>query len=63
MIVYSRMKFLVFIQIMLIYAFITEILQEVMQMGRSLENLDILADFIGVCSGFYIYKYLSKTFF
>lgn len=63
LLVFSKIKFSVFIQIMLIYAFITEIMQEIMKMGRSLETLDVLADFIGLCLGFYIYKFLSKAYF
>ena len=60
MIAFSRTKFLVFIQIMLIYAFLTEILQDLMKMGRSLETLDIVADFLGVCLGYYIYRQFRK---
>ena len=61
MLVSKHTKFIVFIQIMLIYAFVTEILQEIMNMGRSLETLDIVADFAGVCLGYYIYKVFIKN--
>lgn len=60
MMVFSRTKFIVFIQIMLIYAFSTEILQDLMQLGRSLELLDAVADTAGVCIGYYIYKIAVK---
>lgn len=60
MTVFSRTKFLVFIQIMLLYAFLTEILQDIMDMGRSLETLDIVADCIGVCIGYYIFGRTRK---
>ena len=60
MMVFPRTKFIVFIQIMLIYAFATEILQDVMQFGRSLEVLDAVADTAGVCIGYYIYKITAK---
>jgi len=51
-----------FFQIMLIYAFLTEILQEEMKLGRSMETLDIVADTIGCLIGYYIYKVLAKRF-
>lgn len=60
MIAFPRIKFVIFLQIMLLYAFVTEILQETMQLGRSLEILDIVADLIGICIGFYLYKILLK---
>lgn len=47
---------------MLIYAFLTEILQEEMKLGRSMETLDIVADTIGCLIGYYIYKVLAKRF-
>lgn len=48
---------------MLIYAFLTEILQEEMKMGRSMEILDIFADFFGVLMGYYIFKKLKTISF
>ena len=59
---FPKIKFFVFLQIMLIYAFITEILQDEMNLGRSLENLDILADTIGVVIGYYLFKKVKNTF-
>lgn len=51
-------KFLIFIQIMLCYAFLTEILQDQMNFGRALELNDVVADFLGVCIGYLIYTKL-----
>ncbi len=59
---FPRIKFSYFLQILLIYAFLTEILQEKMQMGRSMETLDIVADTIGCLVGYYTYKELVKRF-
>ncbi|WP_367174832.1 VanZ family protein [uncultured Chryseobacterium sp.] len=50
-----KIKFHLFIQIMLAYAFLTEILQDEMHWGRSSEILDILADTIGVLIGYYLF--------
>jgi VanZ family protein len=60
---FSKIKFSYFFQIILIYAFLTEILQEEMGLGRSMETLDIVADTIGCLLGYYIYKILIKRFF
>lgn len=60
---FPRIKFSYFFQIILIYAFLTEILQEEMGLGRSMETLDIVADTIGCLIGYYIYKVLIKRFF
>jgi VanZ family protein len=60
---FPRIKFLYFIQIILLYAFLTEILQEEMGLGRSMETLDIVADTIGCLIGYYTYKLLIKKFF
>lgn len=61
MVAFSRTKFLVFIQIMLLYAFFTEIMQDLMKMGRSLETLDIIADCVGVCFGYYLYQQMKRS--
>lgn len=60
---FPKIKFSYFFQIILIYAFLTEILQEEMGLGRSMETLDIVADTIGCLLGYYIYKILIKRFF
>lgn len=53
---FPKISFSFFIQIMLSYAFLTEILQEEMQLGRSMETLDLLADTLGVIIGYLLYK-------
>lgn len=53
---FPKTRFLTFIQIMLIYAFATEILQEEMNLGRSLEFLDLIADTVGVVLGYFLYR-------
>ncbi|RQO33194.1 VanZ family protein [Chryseobacterium sp. KBW03] len=60
---FPKIKFSYFFQIILLYAFLTEILQEEMGLGRSMETLDIVADTIGCLLGYYIYKVLIKRFF
>ncbi|MBB6333435.1 hypothetical protein HNP24_004461 [Chryseobacterium sediminis] len=60
---FPKIKFSYFFQIILIYAFLTEILQEEMGLGRSMESLDIVADTIGCLLGYYTYKVLIKRFF
>ncbi|EJL70134.1 VanZ family protein [Chryseobacterium populi] len=59
---FPKIKFSYFFQIILIYAFLTEILQEEMHLGRSMEILDIVADTIGSLIGCSIYKALQKRF-
>ena len=60
---FPRIRFSYFFQIILIYAFLTEIFQEEMGLGRSMETLDIVADTIGCLIGYYTYKVLIKRFF
>ena len=60
---FPKIKFYYFIQIILIYAFLTEILQEEMGLGRSMETLDVVADTIGCLIGYYTYKLILKRFF
>lgn len=60
---FPKIKFSYFFQIILIYAFLTEILQEEMGLGRSMEALDIVADTIGCLIGYYTYKLFVKRFF
>nr|WP_317048126.1 VanZ family protein [Chryseobacterium ureilyticum] len=60
---FPKIKFSYFFQIILIYAFLTEILQEEMGLGRSMESLDIVADTVGCLIGYYVYKVLVKRFF
>ncbi|MCP1298710.1 VanZ family protein [Chryseobacterium sp. S0630] len=60
---FPKIKFSYFFQIILLYAFLTEILQEEMGLGRSMETLDIVADTIGCLLGYYTYQFLVKRFF
>lgn len=60
---FPKIRFYYFIQIILIYAFLTEILQEEMGFGRSMETLDVIADTVGCLIGYYIYKLFIKRFF
>ncbi|WP_262713561.1 VanZ family protein [Chryseobacterium sp. SN22] len=60
---FPRIRFSYYIQIILIYAFLTEILQEEMGLGRSMETLDVVADAIGCLIGYYTYKLFIKRFF
>ena len=57
---FPKTRFQTFLYIMLIYAFLTEILQQEMNLGRSMETLDIVADTLGVLSGYYMYKVIKK---
>jgi VanZ family protein len=59
---FPRIRFSYFFQIILTYAFLTEILQDEMKLGRSMETLDIVADTIGCLIGYYIYKLLAKRY-
>ena len=56
---YPKIKFSYFIQIMIIYGILTEILQDEMHWGRSLEFLDLVADIIGILIGYFIFKKLK----
>ncbi len=60
---YPRQNFWVFVQVMLIYALLTEILQDEMALGRSMETLDLVADMIGVAIGYLIWKKLNTHFY
>lgn len=60
---FPKIRFSYFIQIILIYAFLTEILQEEMGLGRSMETLDVVADAIGCLIGYTAYKVLIRRFF
>ncbi|WP_369413229.1 VanZ family protein [Kaistella montana] len=60
---FPKIKFMSFIQIMLIYALLTEILQDEMGLGRSLEGLDLVADTIGVLIGYFIFVRVKRMSF
>ncbi len=48
---------------MLFYSMLTEILQDEMKLGRSLEGLDLVADTIGALLGYFLFKKLKKIAF
>lgn len=48
--------------IMLSYAFLTEILQDEMHLGRSLEFFDVIADSIGFLIGYVTFILIKKRF-
>lgn len=58
---FPKIKFFYFIQIMMLYGMLTEILQDEMHWGRSLEFLDLVADMVGVLIGYFIFKKLERT--
>lgn len=60
---FPKIKFMYFIQIMLFYSMLTEILQDEMKLGRSLEGLDLVADTIGALLGYFLFKKLKKIAF
>lgn len=51
---YPEMSFLRFFIITFLYSIITEILQELMDLGRSMEFLDLMADTVGLLIGYYM---------
>ena len=57
---FPKIKFIYYIQIMLIYSMLTEVLQDEMGFGRSLEVLDLVADTIGVVLGYIIFDKVKK---
>ena len=59
---FPKTQFSIYIYIMLIYAFLTEILQEEMHLGRSMETLDIIADTIGIFIGYFFFKKIKNLF-
>ena len=58
-----KTKFKYFIQIMMIYGLLTEILQDEMHWGRSLEGLDFVADTVGVLIGYFVYQKIKALKF
>ena len=57
---FPRIKFLIFLQIMLCYGMLTEILQDVMGFGRSLEGLDLVADTVGFLLGYILFQKIKS---
>lgn len=63
MVVFQKTRFIVFLQVILCYAFGTEILQGSMGWGRSLEFLDVVADTTGCVLGYLVYYFAKKHFY
>ncbi|MCL1676580.1 VanZ family protein [Elizabethkingia meningoseptica] len=57
---FPKLKFLTFFQIMLCFAFLTEILQDEMHLGRAMEAMDVVADTIGALIGYLAYLIFSR---
>ena len=57
---FPHLKLQYFFLILISYALLTEILQDVMKMGRSLEVLDAVADTLGLSLAYYIYNKYVK---
>ena len=57
---FKKLSIMYFLGIIFLYGFGTEVLQNVMKMGRSFELLDILADIIGSLIGFLAYRTLLR---
>lgn len=57
---FLKIKFLTYIYVMLIYAFLTEILQEEMNFGRSAEFFDLIADTTGFLLGYFFVKKIQN---
>ena len=53
---FPKLKFFYYISILLVYAIFTEIIQDVMNMGRSGEILDLVADLFGLFVAYYTYN-------
>lgn len=57
---FPKVKFLTYVYIILIYAFLTEILQDEMGWGRSAEFFDVVADFFGFLIGYFVYMTVKR---
>lgn len=57
---FPKTIFLYFFLILVSYALLTEILQDIMKLGRSLEVLDAVADTVGLSFSYYIYNRYEK---
>lgn len=60
---FPKIKITYYIYILLIYSLLTEILQDEMQWGRSLEFLDLVADTIGFLLGYFAFLRLKRVNF
>ncbi|MGP1500717.1 MAG: VanZ family protein [Bergeyella cardium] len=57
---FPQQSFIKFILILFSYALITEILQGIMNLGRSMEALDLLMNTLGIISGFFGVRLIDK---
>ncbi|HFK5568059.1 TPA: VanZ family protein [Elizabethkingia anophelis] len=57
---FPKLKFITYIQIMLCFGFLTEILQDEMHLGRAMEGLDVVADTVGALIGYLVYQFLFR---
>ena len=57
---FPKVSLLYYFLILISYALLTEILQDVMKWGRSLEVLDAVADTLGLSLAYYIYNRYVK---
>ena len=57
---FPKVSLLYFFLMLISYALLTEILQDVMKWGRSLEVLDAVADTLGLSLAYYIYNRYEK---
>ncbi len=60
---FPKIKLSYYIYILLIYSLLTEIAQDEMKLGRSLEFLDLIADTIGFCLGYIAFIKLKRVKF
>ncbi len=60
---FPKVPLLQFLLILVGYGLLTEILQDTMKLGRSLEVLDAVADTLGLACSYYIYKKYQDYFF
>ncbi|MCD9856254.1 VanZ family protein [Epilithonimonas sp. JDS] len=57
---FPKVSLLYYFLILISYALLTEILQDIMKWGRSLEVLDAVADTLGLALAYYIYNRYVK---
>lgn len=57
---FPKVSLLYYFLLLVSYALLTEILQDVMKWGRSLEVLDAVADILGLSLAYYIYNRYEK---
>ncbi|MCT3763621.1 VanZ family protein [Elizabethkingia anophelis] len=57
---FPKLKFITYIQIMLCFGFLIEILQDEMHLGRAMEGLDVVADTVGALIGYLVYQFLFR---